>query len=519
MPVGFPDYYGGLTLPVNVAEGGTGSTSITAKAMLYGAGTSHLVETNIGTSGQVLQIDSVTLVPTFKDLSVSVSVITGILPVLHGGTGTATPALIAGTNIAISGTWPDQTVALNVTGDLLLARTDYAEAYITRPNTAGFKKIYFGVTGGGALDEFHVASALMTFTTPLPVSSGGTGTATPALIAGTSISITGAWPGQTINNTSSYASLADPLPVLHGGTGTATPALIAGTAISITGTWPGQTINNTSAYASLPDPLPVLHGGTGTATPSLVAGAHTSLSGTWPAQTVDIPQSVATTATPTFAGLSLVTTASSLLIFKGTNSSFNDIEFRNSSNTTLWEFRSGIGAAGQQNEIQIIDSIAGTAPFTIETGVPDSAFRLYSTGLLLGGGGLSLLSKYNGLALAGAGLPSIVAVVDLIGLFGAIAATTFYTPAAAGFYRVSATIVITAAATGGNIQVEAEIIVDGVTTGLPVTNNGPALPTGMQIWGHTVIYVDGSQPIKYVVAFTSVTGSITYNLHVRLEAL
>jgi hypothetical protein len=40
--------------------------------------------------------------------------VTGLLPVANGGTGTATPAIIAGTNITVSGTWPNQTV--NSTG-------------------------------------------------------------------------------------------------------------------------------------------------------------------------------------------------------------------------------------------------------------------------------------------------------------------------------------------------------------------------------------------------------------------
>lgn len=159
MPVGFPDYYGGLTLPVTVAEGGTGQTSVTSKALLYGAGTSKLIETNVGTSGQVLQIDSITLDPTFEDLVVNVSAITGILAVAHGGTGTATPGLVAGTSISVTGTWPNQTIA----------------------------------------------------------------------------------------NTSHYASLADPLPVAHGGTGTATPALTAGSNIAITGTWPANTIALTAS--------------------------------------------------------------------------------------------------------------------------------------------------------------------------------------------------------------------------------------------------------------------------------
>lgn len=36
----------------------------------------------------------------------------GIVPVAKGGTGTATPGLVAGGGIAISGAWPDQTVAI-----------------------------------------------------------------------------------------------------------------------------------------------------------------------------------------------------------------------------------------------------------------------------------------------------------------------------------------------------------------------------------------------------------------------
>jgi len=36
--------------------------------------------------------------------------VTGILPVANGGSGTATPSLVAGTNVTISGSWPNQTI-------------------------------------------------------------------------------------------------------------------------------------------------------------------------------------------------------------------------------------------------------------------------------------------------------------------------------------------------------------------------------------------------------------------------
>jgi hypothetical protein len=37
--------------------------------------------------------------------------VSGILPVANGGTATATPALVAGANVTITGTWPNQTIA------------------------------------------------------------------------------------------------------------------------------------------------------------------------------------------------------------------------------------------------------------------------------------------------------------------------------------------------------------------------------------------------------------------------
>jgi hypothetical protein len=86
------------------------------------------------------------------------------------------------------------------------------------------------------------------------------------------------------------AAVTGLLPVAHGGTGTATPSLVEGSGISITGSWPNQTVTNTSPASALGDPVTVAHGGTGTATPSLVAGANISITGTWPNQTVALDQ-------------------------------------------------------------------------------------------------------------------------------------------------------------------------------------------------------------------------------------
>jgi len=55
----------------------------------------------------------------------------------------------------------------------------------------------FSAAGAAAWDANHSFSGL------LDVANGGTGTATPALVAGTNVTVTGTWPNQTINSTSS----------------------------------------------------------------------------------------------------------------------------------------------------------------------------------------------------------------------------------------------------------------------------------------------------------------------------
>lgn len=47
-------------------------------------------------------------------IPLNVNVVQGILPIANGGTGTATPSLVAGSNVTITGSWPNQTI--NSTG-------------------------------------------------------------------------------------------------------------------------------------------------------------------------------------------------------------------------------------------------------------------------------------------------------------------------------------------------------------------------------------------------------------------
>jgi hypothetical protein len=88
---------------LSVSNGGTGTTTSTGTGSVVLSNSPTLVTPALGTPSSITLTNA-------TGLSLTTGV-TGILPVLNGGTGTATPGLIAGTNItSITGTWPNQTI-------------------------------------------------------------------------------------------------------------------------------------------------------------------------------------------------------------------------------------------------------------------------------------------------------------------------------------------------------------------------------------------------------------------------
>ena len=97
--------------------------------------------------------------------------VSGILPVLNGGTGTASPNLTQGSGITITGTWPNQTVAATV--------TTYPGAGIANSTGSAWGTSY-STTGTGTVVALATSASL---TTP-SIGSGG------ALFAGSTFTVT-----------------------------------------------------------------------------------------------------------------------------------------------------------------------------------------------------------------------------------------------------------------------------------------------------------------------------------------
>jgi hypothetical protein len=90
-----------------VADGGTGAS--TAAGAL-----NNLLPSQASAANKYLQSDGTNA--SWDAITVSTSDITGILAVVNGGTATSTPSLVQGTNVTITGTWPNQTISAVGTG-------------------------------------------------------------------------------------------------------------------------------------------------------------------------------------------------------------------------------------------------------------------------------------------------------------------------------------------------------------------------------------------------------------------
>jgi len=194
------------------------------------------------------------------------------------GSATQTPVLTTNAQGQVTGV--TNTTITPAVGSITGLATGVA-TFLATPSSANLAAAVTDETGSGAL-VFATSPSLVTPILGVPQSGDfSIGTFT--------------WPTFNQNTTGTASNVTGIVAVANGGTGTATPALVAGTNISITGAWPNQTINSsnpggtvTSVAATVPSflsitgspitssgtlaitysgtALPILNGGTGQTT-------------------------------------------------------------------------------------------------------------------------------------------------------------------------------------------------------------------------------------------------------------
>ena len=197
-------------------------------------------------TGTVTSSGSLTLGGSLSGVSLTTQV-SGILPIAKGGTNTATPALVAGTNVTISGIWPNQTIN----------------------STSPTSGTVTSVSGTGSVNGITLTG---TVTSSGSLTLGGTlGSIANSQLTNSSITING-----------NLVSLGGSTTV----TATATNALTIGTGLS------GTSYNGSTAVTIANTGVTSI---TGTAN-QVIASASTG------AVTLSLPQSINSGATPTFTG-------------------------------------------------------------------------------------------------------------------------------------------------------------------------------------------------------------------------
>jgi hypothetical protein len=157
----------------------SGGQSVTVKTA---AGTGITVPNGARMHLYVNGVNVVNAVSHFSALTLGAA-----LPVTSGGTGTTTPSLVQGTNITISGTWPNQTINAVATGDVVGPGSATDNALVAFDGTTG--KLIKGAStvtvaqGGTGLTTATAYSVVFSGTTSTGAfqASAGPGTATHVL--------------------------------------------------------------------------------------------------------------------------------------------------------------------------------------------------------------------------------------------------------------------------------------------------------------------------------------------------
>lgn len=343
--------------PLTVADGGTGQSTAAGAfnalapptspgGLIYGTSANTYGNLLLGSSGQCLQSNGATLVwgscgtgsaaafqvngtgllssttvnfensaatngltlsfsnPSAGNVQLSLG---GTLSVAGGGTGTSSPAMTAGSNISITGTWPNNTISFSgtlpvVNGGTGLTTVGTSGQCLTSNGTA----MMWGSCGPASL---FIASGDLSGTSSSQTVIGleGRPLSSVAPAPGQMLEWNGTtWGPATLSGLGALTSVGLSLPSIFAVTGT--PVTSSGT---LTGTLVNENTNTIFAgpptgaagvpsFRPLAGPdipainvgisgnggvtgvLSLANGGTGTGTPALTGGSNISITGTWP---------------------------------------------------------------------------------------------------------------------------------------------------------------------------------------------------------------------------------------------
>ena len=261
-----------------------------------GTGTVTSVAVSGGTTGLTTSGGPITTTGTIT--------LGGTLAVASGGTGTATPSLVAGTNItSITGTWPNQTInasggagtvtsvaATGGTGISVSGSPITTSGTLTITNTAPDQTVSLtagtGISTSGTYPSFTITNSAPDQTVAL------TGAGTTA--------VTGTYPNFTITSNDQYVGTVTSV----GGTGTVNGISLSGTVTSSGNLTLGGTLSGVDLTTQVTGTLPIANGGTGQTT------ANTAFNALAPSQTGNSGEYLTTDGTntswaPVVAGASI----------------------------------------------------------------------------------------------------------------------------------------------------------------------------------------------------------------------
>ena len=158
----------GLSLPaIFTVSGSPVTTTGTLTANLASQTANYFFAAPDGSAGApTFRAIVATDVPTLnQNTTGTASNVTGIVAVANGGTGTATPALVAGTNVSITGTWPNQTINSSNPGGTVTSVAATVPSFLSISGSP--------ITSSGTLAITYSGTAL-------PIANGGTGETTAA---------------------------------------------------------------------------------------------------------------------------------------------------------------------------------------------------------------------------------------------------------------------------------------------------------------------------------------------------